>query len=192
MEEQSSRKRRTPLVQSDQTGRPCKSKNLFAERRRREKLNDRLHLLRASVPNITNMTKATIIDDAIAYIQELMQNVELLSEQLERFSDDSMPDEVRDDAAAAEEMTHCGIQEEVEVVRIDEKKLWVKIVMSKRSGRFTKLIEAMTRLGLQPVHTSLTTSKGAFLISSCVETLHVDNGMAQRIKDLLLQVIRGI
>ncbi|CAN1198597.1 Transcription factor DYT1 [Linum perenne] len=181
----SSRKKRRGGGATSSDEPECRSKNLFAERRRRKKLDDRLLLLRSSVPNITNMTKATIIDDAIDYIQELVRSVEVLSGELERFS----VDEVND---GAEEMLHCGIQEEVEVVRIDEKNLWVKILMEKRKGRFTKLIEAMTKVGLQPTHTSLTTSKGAFLVSSCLETLHVDNGMAQRIKDLLLQVIRGI
>ncbi|CAN1165910.1 Transcription factor DYT1 [Linum perenne] len=188
---------------ADDEAKGYKSKNLLAERKRRQKLTDRLHMLRASVPIITNMTKAMIIDDAITYIQELTRNVEVLSDQLEELSDSeqgcggsgmiSQPDENHGIGSGVEGMTHCEIQEEVEVLKIDEKKLWVKIVMEKRRGRFTRLLEAMTRLGLQPIHTNLTTSKGVFLVSFCVEVAYEDvKSIVQRIKELLIQIVRGI
>ncbi|CAN1222161.1 Transcription factor DYT1 [Linum grandiflorum] len=175
---------------ADDEAKGYKSKNLIAERKRRQKLTDRLHLLRAS------MNKATIIDDAITYIQELMRNVKLLSDQLDELSDleqgcgsSGMIPEPAD-----ENHGDIHIQEEVEVMEIDGKKLWVKVVMEKRRGRFTRLIEAMTRLGIQPIHTSLTTFNGVLLLSSCVQVAY-DEDMSlvvERTHALLLQVIRGI
>lgn len=55
------------------------------------------------------------------------------------------------------------------MTNIDGNKLWIKIILEKKRGRFTRLIEAMTYLGLELTDTNVTTSKGAMLVSSCVE-----------------------
>ncbi|XP_074368607.1 transcription factor bHLH35-like [Apium graveolens] len=48
-------------------------KNIISERNRRKKLTDKIHALRAVVPNITKLDKASTIKDAIRYIQELQE-----------------------------------------------------------------------------------------------------------------------
>nr|ART33342.1 dysfunctional tapetum 1 [Tapiscia sinensis] len=171
-----------------------KSKNLHAERRRRQKLSDRLLALRALVPIITNMNKATIIKDAITYIQELQMNVKVLSDQLlemEAYTEQGAKPR-SDEVDAAEEMKKRGIKEDVKVTNIDGNKLWIKIIFEKKRGGFTKLLEAMTYLGFELTDTSVTTSKGATLVSSCVEGTYGDMPAAQQAREMLLEIIRGI
>ncbi|CAN6678048.1 unnamed protein product [Malus baccata var. baccata] len=58
-----------------------------AERQRREKLNQRFYALRAVVPNVSKMDKASLLGDAISYINELklkLQTVETDKEELQK------------------------------------------------------------------------------------------------------------
>ncbi|CAL5397689.1 unnamed protein product [Camellia sinensis] len=54
-----------------------------AERQRREKLNQRFYALRAVVPNISKMDKASLLGDAIAYITELEKKLKVMESETE-------------------------------------------------------------------------------------------------------------
>ncbi|KAL8235542.1 hypothetical protein R6Q59_016623 [Mikania micrantha] len=141
-----------------------KSKNLKAERKRREKLKSRMLELRSV------MNKETIITDAIDYIMELKNSVTNLSNELLEM-ESQMAKEPSFDIIPN---SSCGKHEklghrEARVTRVDENKLWMKIVFEKKIGGFTKLIEAMSLLGIELIDTNVITTKGAVLVTSCIE-----------------------
>nr|XP_007148286.1 hypothetical protein PHAVU_006G195500g [Phaseolus vulgaris]ESW20280.1 hypothetical protein PHAVU_006G195500g [Phaseolus vulgaris] len=178
----------------DDDTREFKSKNLETERRRREKLSSRLLMLRAIVPIITNMNKATIIEDAITYIEKLQDKVQSLSQelhQMEATSEETAEAKI-DEIDAAQDMKNLGIQEEVRVAQIDGNKLWVKIIIEKKRGRFRKLMEALNNFSIELIDTNLTTTKGAFLITSCIQDRDGEKLEIQQTKDLLQDIINGM
>ncbi|CAO2842796.1 unnamed protein product [Amaranthus hypochondriacus] len=175
-----------------------KSKNLDAERRRRAKLGDRLLQLRALVPIITNMTKAYIIKDAITYIEVLDGQVSELKDELLELGNSTPPplkDETKPDLKhnfAAQDINNFGIQPEVKVIPYDYNKLWIKVVYEKKIGGFTKLVEAITRLGLEFNDTNYITSKGAVVVTSCIEGMSDDCLDVEETKEMLMTVISSI
>ncbi|KAM0021665.1 putative transcription factor bHLH family [Helianthus debilis subsp. tardiflorus] len=177
----------------DQDGK-YKSKNLNAERKRREKLKSRMLELRSVVPKITNMNKETIITDAIDYIKELKISVTNLSNELLEMEAQTAKEPTFDviQIHPVENMKKWGIESEVIVTRMDENKLWMKIVFEKKIGGFTKLIEAMSLHGIELINTNVITTKGAVLVTSCIEGTHGRILVAEHVQEVLANVIKLI
>ncbi|XP_010480459.1 PREDICTED: transcription factor bHLH13-like [Camelina sativa] len=62
-----------------------------AERQRREKLNQRFYALRSVVPNISKMDKASLLGDAVSYINELHAKLKVMEAEKERLGYSSNP-----------------------------------------------------------------------------------------------------
>ncbi|EEF39048.1 transcription factor MTB1 [Ricinus communis] len=83
-----------------------------AERQRREKLNQRFYALRAVVPNISKMDKASLLGDAIAYINELQAKLKSMEAEREKFGSSSR------DASGLEANTNAKNQSQAPEVDI--------------------------------------------------------------------------
>eukprot|EP00252_Welwitschia_mirabilis_P012516 TRINITY_DN27610_c0_g1_i1.p1 TRINITY_DN27610_c0_g1~~TRINITY_DN27610_c0_g1_i1.p1 ORF type:complete len:278 (-),score=59.50 TRINITY_DN27610_c0_g1_i1:394-1185(-) len=66
----------------NQRKRRASSRNLVSERKRRGRLNTSIYALRAAVPTISKMDKASTVRDAIRYIQELQRQIQHLESQI--------------------------------------------------------------------------------------------------------------
>ncbi|XP_004309579.1 PREDICTED: transcription factor MYC2-like [Fragaria vesca subsp. vesca] len=72
------RKRR----KSDKGERDSPINHVEAERQRREKLNHRFYALRSVVPNVSKMDKASLLSDAVVYINNLKTKIEELEAKI--------------------------------------------------------------------------------------------------------------
>ncbi|XP_062086091.1 transcription factor FER-LIKE IRON DEFICIENCY-INDUCED TRANSCRIPTION FACTOR-like [Humulus lupulus] len=59
-----------------------KSKTLISERRRRGRMKEKLYALRSLVPFITKMDKASIVGDAVVYVEDLKMQAKKLKDEI--------------------------------------------------------------------------------------------------------------
>lgn len=144
------RRGRRPLPRTDGTF----VSHVEAERQRRDKLHRRFCDLRAVVPTVSRMDKASLLADATAYITDLRARVEKLEIEAAAARSKAPP-------AAASSSSFAGLEEDDE-----EEKLEVRMVGAlddEASLRFTssaahapaRLMGALRSLGLHVHHASV-------------------------------------
>ncbi|KAJ8629128.1 hypothetical protein MRB53_022451 [Persea americana] len=177
------------MEESNQQQPVYKSKNLMAERTRRTKINQRLYALRALVPNITKMSKATILDDAFDYIEDLKKQVKELEDELVEMGDER--EEKQESEASkwemAQEVQKCEL--DVVVTPVDAKTLEIKIVCEKKEGGFSKLMAALGHLGLEVTSINVTSFRGVALNTICVEG-ELEMLKPIQVKELLIEMVK--
>ncbi|RYR79255.1 hypothetical protein Ahy_A01g004084 isoform C [Arachis hypogaea] len=148
-----------------------------AERQRREKLNQRFYALRAVVPNVSKMDKASLLGDAISYINELkskLQGLESekgeLSKQLEDSKKELELASKNSGAAQAappplpapldkEQRSRAGVNGKLIDLEIEVKIIgWdamIRIQCSKKNHPAARLMAALKDLDLEVHHASV-------------------------------------
>ncbi|KAF2576020.1 hypothetical protein F2Q70_00002193 [Brassica cretica] len=131
-----------------------------AERLRREKLNMRFYALRATVPNVSKMDKASLLGDAICYINELksraenaiqMELIKLREEIARRNADSSV---CRGGENASENET-ANIDVKIIDVKILGCDAMVRLESSKRNHPAARLMNAFMDLDVELNHASI-------------------------------------
>ncbi|KAK9716209.1 hypothetical protein RND81_06G218600 [Saponaria officinalis] len=133
-----------------------------AERQRREKLNQKFYALRAVVPNVSKMDKASLLGDAIAYINELkskLQDVEtekegLVWEVAELKKDVSSKGGTTQSEPDPNVVQQIQLDLEIEVKIIGWDAM-IRVNCSKRNHPAARLMSALKELDLDVTHASV-------------------------------------
>ncbi|KAK7292857.1 hypothetical protein RJT34_15711 [Clitoria ternatea] len=153
-------------------GREAPMNHVEAERQRREKLNHRFYALRAVVPNVSRMDKASLLSDAVAYINELKAKIEELEPQQQRKSDkkkvkmeDTMDNQSNGSSTVVDQREHGnGFAVEVDVKIVGGDAV-VRVQSENVNHPGARLMGALRDLELQVQHASM----------SCVNDLMVQD-----------------
>ncbi|CAL9046440.1 transcription factor ABORTED MICROSPORES-like [Musa acuminata AAA Group] len=190
--------------EDDEEQRPGKrhhSKNLVAERKRRQRIRDRLHALRSMVPKITKMDKASILGDAIEYVKELQNQVRDLQDGLEKNEEEDegnvpvpngMINRGKEPMSDEDDDEQQQMEPQVEVKQLTANELFLMVLCEHRQGGFARLMEAMNALSLEVTNASVTTSRTVVL-----NVFRVEKGnnnlvvRAEEVRDMLLETARG-
>ncbi|KAI6707520.1 hypothetical protein NL676_010482 [Syzygium grande] len=139
-----------------------------AERQRREKLNQRFYALRAVVPNVSKMDKASLLGDAISYIKELnlklqtsesdkenlRKQLEALKKELTNKDSRSAPPPSDKDLGISNNHGAKLIELDVDV-KIIGWDVMIRIQSSKKNHPAAKLMQALMELDLDVHHASV-------------------------------------
>lgn len=173
------------------------SKNLILEKRRRQKLNERLYSLRALVPTISKMDKASIVGDAVNYVRDLQKQVEEVEMDIAIL-------EASKDAVANGLIEHAHhimscygekvvLQEhqilELDVTPMEEQTYHIRIHCKRSPGVLVQLTQALEALEFEIVNANFTSVNDHILNTLVIE---VNNGhliKSEDVRRMTLEVI---
>ncbi|XP_020235664.1 transcription factor bHLH35 [Cajanus cajan] len=166
------------------------SKNIVSERNRRKKLNERLFALRSVVPNISKMDKASIIKDAIEYIQHLHEQEKIIQAEIMElesgmpkksspsydFELEQLPVVLRSKKKRTENLYDSITSRNspiellnLQVTYMGEKTVVVSLTCSKRTDTMVKLCEVFESLRLKIITANITSFSGGLLKTVFIE-----------------------
>ncbi|KAK8683408.1 hypothetical protein V6N13_039469 [Hibiscus sabdariffa] len=177
-----------------------RSRTLISERRRRGRMKEKLYALRALVPNITKMDKASIIGDAVLYVQDLQMKAKKLEAEIagleasmarnKRYQEGSIGNPLQTRVAGNKHPMYKKILK-VDMFQVEEKGFYIRVVCSKSEGAALSLyraLESLTNFKIQ--NSNLAT------VSDCFEltfTLNVRDGeQSMSLANLELWVRRAL
>ncbi|VAH17483.1 unnamed protein product [Triticum turgidum subsp. durum] len=138
--------------------------SVTAERQRREKLNQRFYALRAVVPNVSKMDKASLLGDAISYINELRGKMtalesdkETLHSQIEALKKERDARPAAPSSGMHDNGSRChAVEIEAKILGLEA---MIRVQCHKRNHPAAKLMTALRELDLDVYHASVSVVK---------------------------------
>ncbi|CAN6566101.1 unnamed protein product [Malus baccata var. baccata] len=138
-----------------------RSRTLVSERKRRGRMKERLYALRSLVPNITKMDKASIVRDAVLYVQDLQMHAKKLNAEIANleaslaggYLQGSTKTKNKKKVSDNNHLASKGIIQ-IDVSQVEEKGFYVKVACNKGQVVATALYKALESLARFNVQSS--------------------------------------
>ncbi|KAK4440682.1 Transcription factor FER-LIKE IRON DEFICIENCY-INDUCED TRANSCRIPTION FACTOR [Sesamum alatum] len=159
-----------------------RSRTLISERRRRGRMKEKLYALRALVPTITKMDKASIVGDAVLYVQDLQMQLKKLKSDISSLETGNVQScQRRTTAHNYAKNINVGsfyhITKKIlkmDVFEVEERGFYVRMVSNKGRGIAALLYKALESLTTFILRTSnLAASADNYVLTF---TLHIMDG----------------
>ncbi|KAI5067164.1 hypothetical protein GOP47_0017692 [Adiantum capillus-veneris] len=168
------------------------SKNLDYERQRRRKINENLYALRSLVPKISKMDKASVVSDAISYVQSLQRQVEEVNKEVQALKSwENIINKNVLSTAPTLTSTMKRVQHkilEVNVIEVEKAIYQLEIICSDGQGVIANLTKAIEMLGINILNAKLTKIDDHILNTIFVEASDGLRIEPKEFKDMLLRV----
>lgn len=173
-------------------GRDRPINHVEAERQRREKLNSKFYALRAVVPHVSKMDKASLLGDAVSYINDLKTKLEEFESQVVMSQKNAPPEQYNGSSTSTisdvgDEATTISTNDEVDVKLVGNDAM-IRVQCKNTNHPGAKLMDALRQLELQVNHASMSTFDNLMLLDVVIK---VPSEGCLRTEDALKQAIRS-
>ncbi|KAF8039497.1 hypothetical protein BT93_B1885 [Corymbia citriodora subsp. variegata] len=166
-----------------------RSRTLISERRRRGRMKEKLYALRSLVPNITKMDKASIVGDAVLYMQELQTQAKKLKAEIASLEASwagtglktyqAQNETAKRIQAANSNPPVCKKILQMDVFQVEERGFYVRLVCLKGAGVAVSLYKALESLNSFHVQNSnLATASERFVFTFTLNVKESERDMA--------------
>ncbi|KAL5832775.1 hypothetical protein ACOSQ3_016449 [Xanthoceras sorbifolium] len=166
-----------------------RAKTLISERRRRGRMKEKLYQLRALVPNITKMDKASIVGDAVLYVQNLQTKAKKLKAEIasleaslaansERHQESTQNYSKRNQVPRRVNLPISKEIMQMDVFQVEERSFYARLVCNKGEGvaaSLYKALESLTSFNVQ--NSNLSTVSERLVLTFTLNVIDSEPGM---------------